>query len=516
VVQVESPLPNGTLLTNNAKLESAQGDSATANQTTTVQSHSIVSLSVTDSPDPVKAGEWITYSFSFSNSSDASDTALGVALTSAFPANAVFVSASDGATLDPSDATITWSLGDLPPGAEGTRSLVLQADSSLFAGTLVTNHVTLEDGDGNSVASTLTTALGSTGAGENTESPALAETSKIVGAGGGFFPSIPSNSFKLPSSQEASRIELTATGTTELAQDYTTSLSLRTSPQQENEVVKIEEQKVGVGETTTPGCQTFLSLFGADSPDPVVVGDEIIYTFSFMNSSTSEAAKDITLKEILPPEMRFISASDKGIEAGGVVIWPLGDIPPESGGSRSVVAQVKATGSAGFIITSYSASLEGKDGVCALTSEFTTVETLQFATAPDTSNVDDDGDGFLNQFEAACGSDSRDPESVCYSVSLDDTEKIVQRGSEVTIHASIESHFNYEGPITFSNSSGIDGVLWISSNTFAVLSESQKSASATFTIMTTRSTPLGRHETSIIATSGAMSNQITFILEVVK
>ncbi len=516
VVQVDSPLPNGTLLTNKVKLESAQGDSATANQTTTVQS--AAELSVTQSYDPVLVlpGEQFAITISFSNSSSANKAALGVLLTNTLPANALFVSASDGATLDPSGTMITWSLGDLPPGAEGTRSLVLQADPSLSAGTLLTNHVSLEDSDGNSVASTLTTALGSTSTGENTESPALAETNIIVGAGGVFFPTDPSNSFKLPSSEEASRIQLTATGTTEGAQDKSTSLSLRTSPQQENETTKMEEQKVGAGEITTPGCQTFLSLFGSDSPDPVVVGDQIIYTFFFMNSSTIETAKDITLKEILPPQMRFISASDEGSEAGSVVIWPLGEIPPDSGGSRSVVAQVKATGSTGSIITSYSASLEGKDGVCASTSDFTTVEPLQFATAPDTSNVDDDGDGFLNQFEAACGSDSKDPKSVCYSISLDDTEKIVRRGSEVTIHASVERHFNYQGLITFSTSSSIDGVLWISSNTSAILSESQKSASVTFTIMTTSSTPLGRHETSIIATSRTMSNQITFTLEVVE
>jgi len=153
VVQVDSPLPNGTLLTNSATLEDFQGDSAIASQATSVQSAPILSLSVTDSPDPVEAGAQIFYTLTFGNSDAANETALGVTLTDTLPSNAILISASDGGTLDTTGTMVTWSLGDLAPGSSGSRTLVVEVDSSLSNGTLLTNNATLEDNQGDTANS---------------------------------------------------------------------------------------------------------------------------------------------------------------------------------------------------------------------------------------------------------------------------------------------------------------------------------------------------------------------------
>jgi len=157
VVRVDSPLPDGTLLTNNATLRDILGYSTTASQTTSVQSTPVLSLSISDSPDPVEAGGQITYSLSFGNSSAANKTALGVTLTGTLPTAASFVSASDEGTI--AGGVVTWSLGDLPPGISGTRTLVVRVDSPLPDGTLLTNSTTLEDVQGDSTTASQTTSV---------------------------------------------------------------------------------------------------------------------------------------------------------------------------------------------------------------------------------------------------------------------------------------------------------------------------------------------------------------------
>jgi len=221
VVQVDWPLSNGTLLINSATLTDIQDDTATDSQTTLVQSAPLLSLSVTDSPDPVEAGGQITYNIDFGNSSTTNETALGITLINTLPSNTTFViaseggtvdssgtrvdwsledlapgatytlsgtttfvSASDGGVADSSGALVTWFLGDLPPGTSGTRSLVLQLDSSLSDGTLFTVNATLQDTEGNSATLSITTPIGGNdtvgGTAEVTSPPSTIGGSTIV------------------------------------------------------------------------------------------------------------------------------------------------------------------------------------------------------------------------------------------------------------------------------------------------------------------------------------------------
>ncbi len=70
--------------------------------------------------------------------------------------------------------------------------------------------------------------------------------------------------------------------------------------------------------------------------------------------------------------------------------------------------------------------------------------------------------------------------------------------------------------ITFSASNNISGVMWNYSNISPVLTGSHKSASASFTIMTTSTTPLGLHKIAIRAASEATTSQEIFTLKVVE
>ncbi len=314
---------------------------------------------------------------------------------------------------------------------------------------------------------------------------------------------------------------------TSLIQDESTS-STPVTLTQESKPQTIEGQNNDTNESMIQYCETFLTLHASDSPDPAVAGDLITYTLTFTNSGNSMTAADVTLKNILPAGVTFVAASEGGTESGGVVIWYLGDIPPGTVEGRTVVAQVDPFVASGNILTNNTASLENDEGTCAWTNEFTTLQAVSNEAAglplvsdesivlEEVSDVDDDADGFANHYEAQCGSDPLDPSSTCFTLHLDQTFVTVQRGSEATIIASVERNFTFTGPVSFSTADDINVDLWIVPDLSTVLSNTNESVSTPITIQTTNETPFGLHEKTIIATSGGMTSQKTFTLEVIE
>jgi uncharacterized repeat protein (TIGR01451 family) len=78
-----------------------------------------------DSPDPVIAGEDLTYTLTVSNHGP--DAAFGVVAIDTISANATFVSASQGGVYSAVDNTVTWNIGDLASGASVNLTLVVAA-----------------------------------------------------------------------------------------------------------------------------------------------------------------------------------------------------------------------------------------------------------------------------------------------------------------------------------------------------------------------------------------------------
>src|SRR6185295_3525044 len=107
VVQVASPLANGTVITNGTyNIDSAQTAPVSgASITTTVSSAPVLNISKTDAPDPVAAGSNITYTLSYSNTGNMNAT--GVVITDTIPVNTSFVSATGGGTL--AAGVVTWN-----------------------------------------------------------------------------------------------------------------------------------------------------------------------------------------------------------------------------------------------------------------------------------------------------------------------------------------------------------------------------------------------------------------------
>lgn len=84
-------------------------------------------VEVTKSADKAAAisGETVTYTVNFKNVGNATGT--NVIISDMLPANTTFVSASDGGTIA-ADGTVRWSVGTIPAGGNGQRTMKVKAN----------------------------------------------------------------------------------------------------------------------------------------------------------------------------------------------------------------------------------------------------------------------------------------------------------------------------------------------------------------------------------------------------
>ena len=98
-----------------------------------------LAVSKSDSPDPVIAGETLTYTLSITNSGPSDAT--GVTVTDTLPSEVTFGSTSSGCAYDSVTHKVTCTLGTLNNGATVTATIVVTVDSST-TGT-ITNTATV-------------------------------------------------------------------------------------------------------------------------------------------------------------------------------------------------------------------------------------------------------------------------------------------------------------------------------------------------------------------------------------
>ena len=105
-----------------------------------------LSVTISDSPDPVGAGDNISYLIAVTNNGPGD--ASGVTLTDIIPAGTTFVSFTQTAgpaflSAGGNGGTVTATLANFPNGATATFELVVAADASLGAGVIVSNTVSI-------------------------------------------------------------------------------------------------------------------------------------------------------------------------------------------------------------------------------------------------------------------------------------------------------------------------------------------------------------------------------------
>jgi uncharacterized repeat protein (TIGR01451 family) len=150
VVRVASTVANGTVLTNAVSATSGGSDNVPANNTVSMTTAVVspaanadLGLTKADTPDPVPAGQDLTYTIVVTNNGPA--TALGLTLTDAVPANTTFRSVSTPAGWTCSTpavggtGTVSCSLASLPSGQLSALTLRVRVAAGATVGSTITN-----------------------------------------------------------------------------------------------------------------------------------------------------------------------------------------------------------------------------------------------------------------------------------------------------------------------------------------------------------------------------------------
>lgn len=92
-----------------------------------------------------------------------------------------------------------------------------------------------------------------------------------------------------------------------------------------------------------------LEVTKADGVEAVLPGDESIYTITVRNPLAFETIDDVTVSDTLPAGTEFVSASDGGVFADGVVTWTLASV--EAASAEEVTVTIRVTDAAANQIT---------------------------------------------------------------------------------------------------------------------------------------------------------------------
>jgi uncharacterized repeat protein (TIGR01451 family) len=354
VVAVDPALPAGSVISNTAAASSTTADPNAANNNATANTNvaAVADLATlkTDSPDPVTAGQDLTYTITVANGGPSFATA--ASLGDPLPAGTTFVSLASAAG---------WSCTTPPVGGTGSVdctspslgfgnsvfTLVVKVDASVPDGTVLTNTASAASATADPNGANNSASATSTVAGSADLSVVKTDSPDPVAAGGDL-------TYTITATNAGPSIATTVTvgdalpaGTTFVSLSSPAGWSCTTPPVGGTGAVNCTNPSVGTGDsvftlvvkvdagvtagtvltntataasstadpnaannsgtaTTTVAASADLSVIKTDSPDPVTAGSDLTYTITTTNAGPSIAAT-VTLDDPLPTGTTFVS-----------------------------------------------------------------------------------------------------------------------------------------------------------------------------------------------------------------
>ena len=380
-VQIEVTATQPGTFTNTASTSANEpdGDStdnSTSETTTVTPEQADLSITKTDSADPVATGATLTYTLTISNGGP--DAATGVVVNDNLPANTTFQSATPSqGSCGSSGQNVSCTLGTIASGANATVQIQVTADAP---GTLTNNASTSSDTpdpDNSNNNATETTVVDTAGPEQvdlsivKTDSPDpvrrgndLLYTLTIGNAGPDTATGVVVND-SLPSSVTINSVTPSQGSCSTSGQNITCALGSVVSGGNATVLIRVTPQltgtitntsNVGANEadtntannsdsetTTVTAAQVDLVVSKRDNPDPVVEGENISYTIDVTNLGP-DTATGVTFVDTLPFSVIYNSVSTSQgscVQSGRVVSCSLGSII--AGGSATVVISVTTT-----------------------------------------------------------------------------------------------------------------------------------------------------------------------------
>lgn len=367
VVQVVTPLPNGTVVNNTATASAGNAPSATGSSTTTVSSAPVLTLGKAAAPDPVQAGATLVYTLTYANTGNSDAT--GVVIVDDLPAGTTFVSATGGGVYSAGPHTVTWNIGAVGGGTGGSVSVTVTVASPLPSGTKLVNAATVDSNETAPVSTTVETVVQSAPnlsltkqaapepvkPGSNlTFTISYANTGNANATGVVITDVVPVGTSFVSASAPGVEALGTVTwnlGTVAAGSSGSVTLvvqvgALPPGAQIANSatLTSTEAQPVSAGSQSTVAADNNLTLTKQATPDPVTVGTNLTYTLTYGNSG-STAANNVVLEDLLPAGTTFVSATGGGVfnPVTRKVTWNLGTVAPGGGGSVQLVVLVSTS-----------------------------------------------------------------------------------------------------------------------------------------------------------------------------
>jgi uncharacterized repeat protein (TIGR01451 family) len=329
-----------------------------------------LSISIVDAPDPASVGQDVTYTATVANAGPAGATS--VTLTDTLPAGVNFVSAtsSQGACSQLA-GTVTCTLGSMVSGGSATVTIVVRPTvpgTIIDAATVQAAEVDPTPADASDSESTQVDASADLSITKiATPNPvALGQNLTYTMVVGNAGPSdatgvtltdplpagvtfVSANSPLGPCGFASGTMTCTIGNLTANASAMVTLVVTptiagavsNTATVDANEADPAAPNDAATADATV-SASADLSLTKTASPDPVIAGEDLVYTLVVRDAGPSDAA-GVTVSDPLPAGMAFVSADADGTEAAGIVTWALGALPSNSSVTLTVVVRPDAS-----------------------------------------------------------------------------------------------------------------------------------------------------------------------------
>jgi uncharacterized repeat protein (TIGR01451 family) len=375
-IAVKVKTQNDGTITNQATvvgddLNDPTSSNSSTSESTTVQPGADLSITKSDSPDPVGVGETLTYGLSVHNNGNVD--AANVLLTDNLPSGLTYQSATPSqGTCSEAGGAVTCSLGGLANGADATVDIeVIPQAPATITNTASVRADQLDGNDANNSASQSTTVLGLADlAITKSASPdpvgvgqTLTYTLTVVNGGPNDAPSVRATdslpsivAYQSASASQGSCTQVSGTVTCNLgslANGATATVTIKVKPKTAGTIsnaasvagtASIDRNSANdtASASTTVKAVADLSITNADSPDPVPAGKPLTYAIKAHNNGPSNAT-GVTVTDPLPASVSLVSVTTKRgtcfQSTPGTVVCSIGNINK----GETIDVQIKVT-----------------------------------------------------------------------------------------------------------------------------------------------------------------------------
>ncbi|MFQ6100203.1 MAG: hypothetical protein ACE5OS_03060 [Anaerolineae bacterium] len=315
-----------------------------------------LALSKEDGTDPVSVGNTLVYTLSYVNSGVVPAT--GIVITETYDSNVEFVSANPSP--DPGYDN-QWTIGSLEWGESGTIVITVTVNTGLTDNTILTNTVTIGSDQTTPVAQSETTLVRSPVLNlTKSDSPdpvmvgsnlvytiTYRNTGVVTATNVVITETYDSNvSFNTanPSPGAGNNVWNVGTLGTGASGDIVITVTVNGGTSLTNVVTMDSDQTAPItaSATTMVGAAPTLHLAKSDNPDPVLLGNDLVYNVTYWNSGFGDAT-GVVITETYDSNVEFVSANPSPDNPGsGDNVWHVADLAP--GESRAIEITVTVNG----------------------------------------------------------------------------------------------------------------------------------------------------------------------------